>query len=102
MPKGKKPVMVDGVPHRWRRGILVAIPEKWIGQNLNSQTQRKRPSKGTGKMKKLTKAQEGTRIPKETLNKIMTRGEPILRLRKYSEHRHTEKAPTVEEFDEDI
>lgn len=96
--------MVDGVPHRWRRGVLVAIPEKWAGgQNvLHSQTQRKRPSKGTGKMKKFTKAQQGTRIPKDTLKKIMARKEPILRLRKYSEHRHTEKAPTVKEFDEDI
>jgi hypothetical protein len=101
MPKGKKPVMVDDVAYRWRRGVLVAIPEKWLGQNLNSQTQRKRPSKGIGKLKKLTKAQHGSRIDKDTVKVLNSRSEPILRPRKYDPHHHEKNAPTIEEFDND-
>lgn len=37
--------MIDGVPHRERRGKLVPIPEEWFGQVTHKQTIRKRPSK---------------------------------------------------------
>lgn len=41
--------MVDGVPHRMRRGKLVPIPEEWVGQTAHPQSIRKRPSKQIGK-----------------------------------------------------
>ncbi len=44
-----KPIMVDGVPHRRRRGRLVAIPLKWVGRVTSPQTINKRPSKMTAK-----------------------------------------------------
>lgn len=37
--------VIDGIPHRERRGKLVAIPEEWFGQVTHKQTIRKRPSK---------------------------------------------------------
>lgn len=37
--------MIDGVPHRLRRGKLVAIPAEWFGHVTHKQTIRKRPSK---------------------------------------------------------
>jgi hypothetical protein len=37
--------MIDGVPHRVRRGVLVAIPEQWFGHVTHKQTIRKRPAK---------------------------------------------------------
>lgn len=40
-----KITMVDGKPHRTRRGKLVEIPEEWFGRVTHKQTIRKRPSK---------------------------------------------------------
>jgi len=40
-----KLILVDGVPHRMRRGRLVKIPEKWLGNLTTRQTIRKRKSK---------------------------------------------------------
>lgn len=37
-----KPVMVDGVPHRTRRGKLVPIPPEWVGKVTSKQTIAKR------------------------------------------------------------
>jgi hypothetical protein len=37
--------MIDGVPHRLRRGVLVAIPPEWFGHVAHKQTIRKRASK---------------------------------------------------------
>lgn len=37
--------MIDGKPHRMRRGKLVEIPEEWFGHVTHKQTIRKRPSK---------------------------------------------------------
>ena len=37
--------MVDGKPHRMRRGKLIEIPAKWFGHVTHKQTIRKRPSK---------------------------------------------------------
>lgn len=36
---------------RLRRGVLVEIPEKWIGKTISEQTKRKRQSKETRKEK---------------------------------------------------
>jgi hypothetical protein len=40
-------VMIDGVPHRERRGKLVVIPAEWFGKVTTDQTIRKRRSKQT-------------------------------------------------------
>lgn len=40
-----KLIIEKGKPHRIRRGILVEIPEKWVGKVTNKQTIRKRKSK---------------------------------------------------------
>ena len=37
--------MIDGKPHRMRRGVLVEIPAEWYGHVTHKQTIRKRPSK---------------------------------------------------------
>lgn len=37
--------MIDGVPHRMRRGKLVAIPAEWFGHVTHKQTIRKRAAK---------------------------------------------------------
>jgi hypothetical protein len=37
--------MIDGKPHRLRRGVLVEIPAEWFGQVTHKQTIRKRPAK---------------------------------------------------------
>lgn len=42
-----KVTMVDGLPHRERRGVLVEIPAEWFGKVTHKQTIRKRPSKET-------------------------------------------------------
>jgi hypothetical protein len=45
-PRGRTQVtMIDGKPHRVRRGKLVEIPAKWFGHVTHKQTIRKRPSK---------------------------------------------------------
>jgi len=33
-----KPIFVDGVPHRMRRGKLVPIPPEWLGKCTSRQT----------------------------------------------------------------
>lgn len=40
-----KLILIDGIPHRMRRGKLVEIPEKWFGNFTTRQTIRKRKSK---------------------------------------------------------
>lgn len=40
-----KVTMIDDVPHRMRRGVLVAIPAEWFGHVTHKQTIRKRPAK---------------------------------------------------------
>lgn len=47
-----KIVKKDGKSFRKRRGELVEIPEKWVGQTTYKQTIRKRRSKQVGKRKK--------------------------------------------------
>jgi hypothetical protein len=37
-----KPIMVDGVAHRMRRGKLVPIPREWLGKVTSRQTLAKR------------------------------------------------------------
>jgi hypothetical protein len=36
--------IIDGKPHRERRGKMVEIPEEWVGKTLTQQTRRKRRS----------------------------------------------------------
>lgn len=50
-----KRIEIDGKFYRRRRGKLVLIPEKWVGRHPTSQTIRKRPSKLTGKVKRIVK-----------------------------------------------
>jgi hypothetical protein len=44
--------MIDGVPHRNRRGKTVPIPDRWFGQVPHDQTIGKRPSKHPHKRRK--------------------------------------------------
>lgn len=37
--------IIDGKPHRLRRGVLVEIPVEWLGHVTHKQTIRKRPAK---------------------------------------------------------
>jgi len=46
-----KRVLIDDKFFRLRRGVLVEIPEKWVGKTLDGQTKRKRQSKMTRKEK---------------------------------------------------
>lgn len=41
----KRSIEIDGRMFRERRGKLVEIPKKWVGQTLDPQTKRKRDSK---------------------------------------------------------
>jgi hypothetical protein len=52
--------LIDGVPHRLRRGKYVRIPDEWVGSNVHAKHRRKqtakarligsvRDSQGTGK-----------------------------------------------------
>lgn len=45
----------EGKFYRMRRGKLVEIPQQWIGRHPTAQTIRKRPSKLTGKVKRVVK-----------------------------------------------
>ncbi len=47
-----KPIMVDGKPHRMRRGKLVLIPEEWVGKITTDRTKRQRPSHLIHKLRK--------------------------------------------------
>jgi len=40
-----KRIEMDGKFYRMRRGILIEIPELWVGKVTHPQTIRKRPSK---------------------------------------------------------
>ena len=39
--------MIDGVPHRMRRGKLVEIPKEWLGKVPSGQTMRERKRTAT-------------------------------------------------------
>jgi hypothetical protein len=39
--------LIDGVPHRKRRGRWVAIPPEWFGHKLDKQTKNKRAANDT-------------------------------------------------------
>lgn len=39
--------LIDGVPHRKRRGQWVPIPEEWFGHKPDEQTKRKRQANET-------------------------------------------------------
>jgi hypothetical protein len=54
-----KLVLIDGIPHRMRRGKLVAIPADWQGRVPHPQTIRKRPAKQTGKAELRREAASG-------------------------------------------
>ena len=41
-----KRIEIDGKFYRKRRGVLVEIPEEWVGKTVDPQTIRKRKSKG--------------------------------------------------------
>ena len=43
--RGRRVHLIDGKPHRERRGVLVEIPAEWFGVVTHKQTIRKRPSK---------------------------------------------------------
>ena len=46
-----KRIIINGKYYRYRRGILIQIPDKWVGNTLHHQTKRKRFSKMPPKMK---------------------------------------------------
>jgi hypothetical protein len=45
MPKAGKRIEVDGKFYRMRRGVLVEIPEEWVGNVTHPQNLRKRDSR---------------------------------------------------------
>lgn len=47
----RKPIWIDGKPHRWRRGKLVEIPAAWLGKVTSRQTINGRPSKAPRKLR---------------------------------------------------
>lgn len=55
-----KRIEIDGKFYRKRRGKLVEIPPEWVGREPTKQTIRKRPSKLTGKVKRVVKDADGT------------------------------------------
>jgi len=59
-----KPIMIDGKPHRIRRGKLVEIPPKWFGKTVSPQKINKRPSKALHKHRKMLKYGERTATSK--------------------------------------
>jgi len=59
-----KPIYVDGVPHRVRRGRLVPIPVRWLGQVTSRQTINARASKLTRKLRHRMKA-DRSRVKRE-------------------------------------
>ena len=64
-----KRIEKDGRSYRMRRGKLVEIPTKWIGQTLTPQTKRKRLSKLTHKDRVSfdpIKGHPNTRAPRHT------------------------------------
>lgn len=50
-----KRIDIDGKSYRVRRGRLVEIPERWVGRMVTEKTIRQRPSKLTGKVKRVVK-----------------------------------------------
>jgi len=50
-----KRIEKDGKFYRMRRGVLVEIPEEWVGKTTHKQTINKRPSKQIHKKRKDTK-----------------------------------------------
>lgn len=40
-----KRIEIDGKFYRMRRGVLVQIPDEWLGSTVHPQTMRKRPSR---------------------------------------------------------
>jgi hypothetical protein len=46
-----KRVRKRGKFYRWRRGKLVQIPGRWVGETLHPQTKRKRQSKSSRKLR---------------------------------------------------
>ena len=52
--KIRKRIEIDGKFYRYRRGKLVEIPPKWVGQTTSPQSIRKRPSKGPAKERRRT------------------------------------------------
>ena len=58
-----KRIEKDGKFYRMRRGVLVEIPEDWVGKTVHPETVLKRPSKVIGKLKKFAKLGTRTKIP---------------------------------------
>lgn len=56
-----KRIEIDGKFYRMRRGVLVQIPDEWVGKIPTDQTIRKRQSKMTGKLKRATKWRRNTK-----------------------------------------
>lgn len=54
-----KMVMIDGKPHRQRRGKMVEIPKEWLGKVTTDKTIRRRPSKLHRKLRRATKGDPG-------------------------------------------
>jgi hypothetical protein len=50
-----KRIDIEGKSYRMRRGKLVEIPPKWVGRQTTHKTIRQRPSKLTGKVKRVVK-----------------------------------------------
>lgn len=63
-----KRIEQDGKFYRMRRGKLVEIPPDWVGRVNSKKTVRQRPSKLTGKVKRVVKDLAGTNRYKDKLD----------------------------------
>ena len=60
-----KRIEIDGKFFRERRGKLVEIPEKWLGQVTSRETIRQRPSKLQRKVRRIVKDVGGATVYKD-------------------------------------
>lgn len=57
-----KRIEKDGKFYRMRRGVLVEIPEEWVGKTTYKQTVNKRPSKQIHKLRKNSKSEKWNNV----------------------------------------
>lgn len=62
-----KAIKIDGKTYRMRRGKLVEIPEKWVGNCTTKKTIRQRPSKQIHKLRKFMKYGERRSLKEPSL-----------------------------------
>jgi hypothetical protein len=71
--KAHRVVMIDGVPHRKRRGKFVPIPAEWQGGGkiTHGQTIRSRASKSTAKLRRSEKHRQPDNAKAPTISEYL-------------------------------